>query len=208
VDPHRGSMNWTLAVTCLHEQAGSRISREVFLKTIRICGCALAGILSLGAPLGAQVAITPAFSQAATTGIVSFSLNESAQLNVLNLNPLPIAANAVVPACTVELEFRDAQNKLLKQVEVANVPPGNAASLTIHRLEASTSTAVLRLGIRGIVRTGLLTPATNAIAPPIVANSCTTMTTLEIFNDSTGETEVVTSDTRPITVPLAVPLAK
>jgi hypothetical protein len=179
------------------------------MKAFSIGRCALIGMVSIGTPLFAQTTPTPAFSTGVTTGIVSFSLNQSAQLNVLNLNPIPVTikAGSVVPVCTVEMEFRDAQDNLLKQLVVPNVPPGDAASLTLDRTEVS-NTSVSRIGIRGVVHTGPLTPTptTNAISTPIVSNTCTVMPTLEIVNDATGDTELVTSDTRPISTPIAVPL--
>lgn len=164
--------------------------------------CACIGIISIGTPLFAQTATTPTFSQAVTTGLVSLSLNQAAQLNVLNLNPVPAKPSAAT-ACTVEMEFRDGQNNLLKQLVVPNVPPGDVATLTLERSEA-TSTTVARFAIRGIVRTGLI-PASASTTP--IANNCIVMPTLEIFNGGTGDTQLVTSDTRPISAPIAIPLA-
>ncbi|HEV3332279.1 MAG TPA: hypothetical protein VG096_14920 [Bryobacteraceae bacterium] len=131
------------------------------MKAFSIGRCALIGIFSVGAPLFAQ-ATTPVFSQAVTTGIVTFSLNQSAQLNVLNLSPVPVKAGTA-PVCPVQLEFRDAQNNLLKQLLVSNVPPGDAASLLLDRTEAP-NTSVSRFAIRGVVRTGLVTPSASPIA--------------------------------------------
>jgi len=164
---------------------------------------ALIGIVSIGTPLFAQ-SKTTTFSQAVTTGIVSFSLNQSAQLNVLNLSPTP--AGTLTTICTVQLEFRDAQNNLLKQLLVSNISPGDAASLTLDRTEAP-NTSVSRFAIRGVVRTGPLTPVASSVIISPIVNTCTVMPTLEIVNNTTGDTQLVTSDTRPVSAPVAIPLA-
>ena len=174
------------------------------MKRFSIVQCVLIGMVALGAPVFAQTTVN--FSQTITTGIVSLSLNQGAQLNVLNLNPPPVVATAVAPVCEVELEFRDAQNNILKQILVANLAPGDATSLTLERSDVpKVSTA--HLDVRGVVHTGPLTPGAGAVTTPI-ANTCTVMPTLEVFNVTTGDTDLITSDTRTVSAPVAVPLVK
>jgi len=175
------------------------------MKVFSIGRYVLIGILSFGAQLFAQTTTPPTFSQAVTTGVISFSINQSAQLNVLNLSAAPATASAVAIPCTAELEFRDAQNNLLKSLVVPNIPPGDAASLTMDRTEAP-NISVPRFAIRGVVRTGLLKPV-SAGGTTTAPNACAVMPTLEVFDDTTGNTQLVTSDTRSIATPIAIPLA-
>jgi hypothetical protein len=154
------------------------------------------GMLSFGATLLAQTPVNPIFLQAVTTGMVGFSLNQTAELNVLNANPVAGTTGATATICTVQLEFRDAQGALLKQLFVNNISPGATASLTLKRAEAG-SLSVPRLAIRGMVRSDpTSTPPPGAAIPVIFVAGCPVMTTLEIFNDDTGNTQLVTSDTR------------
>jgi hypothetical protein len=169
------------------------------MKSQRSFGIALAAILILGAPLMAQVVTTvpslPAvptlFSQSFTTGMVGLTTNQTARLNVLNLNPIP-AATATAPAnCNVELQFYDGKNNSLGQTTVTSFAPQTAASFDLKG-EAVATAAPARVEIRGVVTVNPAIPTTSSAATP---GYCSVKTTLEIFDDTTGSTVVLTSDT-------------
>jgi len=167
----------------------------------------------------AQTTTTPTFESAVTTGIVGFMPSaQTAQLNVLNTGGLFAAASAtgtttttpVAAACPVELQFFDAQGTVRKSMQVANLAPGTAASLTFTLSDLPAGTVVFRLGIRGVVKSNPI------VSGPIPAGSgtmipafsfCSLLPTLELFDTSTGVTQMFTSDTRPFGIPVAVPLA-
>jgi len=165
----------------------------------------------------AQTTTTPTFESAVTTGIMGFTpSSQTAQLNVLNTGGLfAVAATtattttATAAACPVELQFLDAQGTVRKSMQVANLAPGTAASLTFTLSDLPAGTVVFRLGIRGVVKTNPI------VSGPIPAGSgtmipafsfCSIMPTLELFDTSTGVTQMFTSDTRPFGTPVAVPL--
>jgi hypothetical protein len=161
----------------------------------------------------AQTTTTPTFESAVTTGIVGFTpSSQTAQLNVLNTGGLfAVAATtattttATAAACPVELQFLDAQGTVRKSMQVPNL----AASLTFTLSDLPAGTVVFRLGIRGVVKTNPI------VSGPIPAGSgtmipafsfCSIMPTLELFDTSTGVTQMFSSDTRPFGTPVAVPL--
>ncbi len=150
----------------------------------------LLGILLFGSSLTAQTTTTPTFLQAVSSGIVSFTVNQTAQLNVVNLNPVAGTPGAAATICTVELQFFDSNFSLLKQVVINNINPGSATSLTLARNEVTGATAS-RVGIRGVVRTAPQTPTT---ATPVAFTGCPVKATLEIYNNDTGATQAVTGD--------------
>jgi hypothetical protein len=68
--------------------------------------------------------------QTFTTGMVGFTTNQTARLNVLNLNPVPATAAGTQPTnCTVELQFFEAKNNMVAQTMVSNFAPGTATFL-------------------------------------------------------------------------------
>ncbi|MDR3698894.1 MAG: hypothetical protein P4L56_04610 [Candidatus Sulfopaludibacter sp.] len=158
--------------------------------------CALTGTLAFGFVLMAQTVGTPTYVQAVSTGIVSFTTNQTAQLNVVNLNPVAGTTGATATACPVELQFYDSNNALLKQLAINNVSPGAAASLTLARTEVTGST-MPRFAIRGVVRTNPVSTSTNG-ATPIFNAGCPVKATLEIYNNDTGYTQFVTSAVQSI----------
>lgn len=158
--------------------------------------CALIGVLAIAPSLTAQTTTTTTFLQAVSTGIVSLSLNQTAQLNVVNLNPVAGTPAATATICTVELQFYDGTGAVLKQMAINNVAPGASASLTLARTEAS-NLSVPRFALRGVVRTNPIT-STVGTTTPIAFVGCPVKTTLEIYNDDTGNTQLVTSDVQSI----------
>jgi len=143
--------------------------------------------------------------------------SQTAQLNVLNTGGFLAVAgttsatgtSSTAAACPVELQFLDAQGTVRKSMQVPNLAPGTAASLTFTLSDLPAGTVVFRLGIRGVVKTNPI------VSGPIPAGSgtmipafsfCSIMPTLELFDTSTGVTQMFSSDTRPFGTPVAVPL--
>jgi hypothetical protein len=174
------------------------------MKYSSVIRCALIGGLALSIPLMAQTTTTPTFLQAVSTGMVGLSLNQTAQLNVVNLNPVAGTPAATATTCTVELQFFDGSNNMPKQAVINNVLPGTAASLTLARTEAP-NLSVPRFAVRGVVRTSPVSPTAGANAPIVLAG-CAVKTTLEIYNNDTGNTQLVTSDVQLVSG-YAIPLA-
>jgi hypothetical protein len=172
---------------------------------------AAASFFAFGAQLMAQTstptpfpaAMAPAvLQQSFTTGMVGFTLNQTARLNVLNLNPTTATPAANTPPnCTVELQFLDGSGNQLKQTVVPNFEPGTATSLDLIRVVVPTPSTG-RTEIRGVV---VVNPAPTPVASPAAVGFCTVMTTLEIF-DITGSTVALTSDTRSTGVGIVPPL--
>jgi hypothetical protein len=178
------------------------------MKSQCLPGGALAAILVFGAPLMAQTTTLPSipalpivFQQSFTTGMLGFTANQTARLNVLNLNPVPATSTAQTTNCIVELQFFDGKNNLLKQPVVSNLAPATATSLDLIRAAVTSETAS-RAEIRGVV---VVNPTPTPVGSPAPTGYCSVMTTLEIFDDTTGSTVALTSDTRAAGLGIAVP---
>jgi hypothetical protein len=167
-------------------------------------GMALAGILACGQLASAQPAIiTPIQSsqQTFTTGMLGFTGGQTARLNVLNLNAVNTAA-ATQASCSVALQFFDAQNNPLKSETFSNIAPQTAASLDLANT-AATPAIGHRSEIRGVV---VVNPTTVTVGTTALTDFCNVVTTLEIFDNTSGATVALTSDTRAVGSPFAVPL--
>ena len=151
-------------------------------------------------------AIPISIQQTMTTGMVGFTLNQTARLNVLNLNAVPATANAQ-PNCMVELQFFDSQNHSLKQSVVPNFAPQTATSLDLTAAPSTIASlappAPPRQEIRGAVT---VNPASSPIMSPAAVGYCSVMVSLEIFDNTTGNTVALTTDTRVIGMGGIVPL--
>jgi hypothetical protein len=153
------------------------------------------------APLPAVIPIS--LQQTMTTGMVGFTLNQTARLSVLNLNPVPSTANAQ-PNCTVELQFFDSQNHSLKQSVVPNFAPQTATSLDLTVVPATAASLTPpRAQVRGVVT---VNPAPTPVMSPAAVGYCGVMVSLEIFDNTTGSTAALTTDTRVISgiMPLGI----
>ena len=177
-------------------------------------GGALAAVLIFGTPLLAQPATLPGgvmptmpifLQQTFTTGMVGFTNNQTARLNVLNLNPVASSTTTTTTApanCTVELQFLDAKGNLVKQSVAPNFAPGQATSFDLPRASLTSETAI-HAEIRGVV---VVNPAPTPVESPAPVGYCSVMTTLEIFDATTGSTVAFTSDTRAIGMTGLIPL--
>jgi len=181
------------------------------MKSQCLFGTALAAALAFGAPLMAQTTTLPpivtvpqpVFQQSFTTGMVGFTLNQTARLNVLNLNlnAIPNAYTTVPANCTVQLQFFDGSNNSLGQFVVPNFAAGTATAFDLKR-EAVKSATASRVEIRGVVT---VNPAPTVVESPAAIGYCSVVTTLEIFDDTTGSTVALTSDTRATGLGYVVP---
>ena len=137
--------------------------------------------------------------QTMTTGMIGFTPNQTARLSVLNLNPVS-TTNPPQPNCTVELQFFDPNNNSLKQSVVPNFAPQTATSLDLTAppqaiASLNPSLTPQRLQIRGAVT---VNPTPTVVMNPSVAGYCAVMVTLEIFDNITGNTVALTTDTRVV----------
>ncbi len=167
-------------------------------------------VLLFTAPLLAQVTLpggstttpipTPAYvlQQTFTTGMVGFAANQSARLNVFNLNSVAAttAPGSTPPAnCTVALQFYDNKGALVSQSIVPNFAPGQSAFFDLP-YSGITTESLVHAEIRGVLVINP-TPTSVAVSTTPIGN-CSVITTLEIFDMITGSTVALTSDTRPV----------
>jgi hypothetical protein len=172
------------------------------MKRTFVCTLALAGFFIPGTTGRAQsVIVTGSLGQQTlTTGMIGFTTNQTARLTVLNLNSTTSVAStttgtpASTPGCTVQLQFFDGQNNMLKSVVVTNFAPQTATTLDLKRTEVTTQTG-LRAEIRGMVT---VNPTSATAESTTAAGYCTVFPTLQIFDETTGSTITLTSDTRSI----------
>jgi hypothetical protein len=161
-------------------------------------------VFAFAAPLLAQPITLPGGSiptpivlqQTYTTGMVGFTTNQTARLNVFNSNPIPAASSSSTttaqPApCTVELQFYDSKGTLVGQSVVPAFAPAASTLLDLTRAAVTPETAV-RAEIRGVV---VINPAPTPVGSPAPVGNCSVLATLEIF-DASGSTVAFTSDVR------------
>ncbi len=176
------------------------------MKNIGLCNLTLAGFFAFAAQSMAQPAvIVEPLTNTVTTGMIGLATNQTARLSVLNLNSATSTTPTTMNNCTVELQFFDGQNNSLKQTIVPNFAPQTATILDLTRAAITTQTGN-RAEIRGVVT---VNPASTPVATPNAPGYCAVFTTLQIFDETTGSTIVLTSDTRvsnagPVVIPLIV----
>jgi hypothetical protein len=136
--------------------------------------------------------------------MVGLTTNQTARLSVVNLNSTSTSTSTTTTSptnCTVELQFFDGKNNSLKQSVVPNFAPQTAATLDLKRSEITAQTAA-RAEIRGVVTVNGPTP----VASPSIPGYCAVFTTLQIFDETTGSTVLLTSDTRSFPGGMVIPL--
>ena len=148
--------------------------------------------------LDAQVSVPniPAFPQMVTFGMTGLANDQTARVNALGL-PVggPIIANAL---CQVTMQFLDDHGKMLAS-STQPVIQGESVHFDLRRADIDVDTD--RREIRATVRTAFITPT----ATP-VAFGCSVLPTLEIFNQDTGRTMTMITQTQsmPLIIPLGV----
>ncbi len=149
----------------------------------------------------AQTLTTP--ESAVTTGLVGVTSTQTARLNVLNLQPVIPGVAAIL--CPATLEFYDDTGALLKQLGVTNISPATAAAL-VFKPPVPSAAPGARAQIRAVVRTPL-SFVFNPGALPAPRAGCSVMASLEIVDDPTGVTHLLTTDLRAMPVFKLLPQA-
>jgi hypothetical protein len=164
----------------------------------RVMTCALA--VALATPVLAQNALLPTISvvpQTWSTGMVGFPATQTVRLNVLNNSSVPANSTLPSPNCALQLSFYDAQGKLLKQTTVGSLAPGVATGLELGRGEISgVPASTLRVQVRGVVQTILAPASGGGSSTPMVLSACSPFITVEVYDNATGASQVLTSDAR------------
>jgi len=168
-------------------------------------GLLLFSLLS-GSPLLSQAQTnTAAPNLTMSSAIVGATSTQSAQLNVLNLAPVIPGVTAV--ACPATLEFYSASGALLKQMSVNTIAPSTAVSLVFKPSPPSTAVNA-RAQIRAVVVMPfpIVTPVVSSGSTPVipVGAGCTFVSSLEITDDSSGVTQILTTDFRSTPEAIAV----
>ena len=175
------------------------------MRTVYLSCAALAACFANSLAAQPSMPVLPAsFQQTMTTAMVGFTPNQTARLSVLNLNAAPTGNTTTAASnCNVELQFLDAKNNSLKQAQVTNLAPQNATSLDLAATTALTAGQTpARAEIRGAV---VVNPASPS-ATPVPTGFCTVFVSLEIFDNTTGNTVALTTDTRTTGIVGVVPL--
>ncbi len=177
------------------------ISRSVFL-----------ALLLLGCPAIAYAQTVSVVNPGTTmtSGIVGITSTQTARLNVVNLQQVIPGIAAV--ACPATLEFYDEAGNQLKQFAVANISPSTGATFAFKPVMTTSASPVNRFQLRAVVATAplnILNPLsnTNAIAVMPSLLGCNLMASLEISDDATGVTHIITTDFRMMTYYSAMPMA-
>ena len=133
---------------------------------------------------------TPAnLPQTQGSGMIGVAINQTARLNVLNTATPPTDPTVTVPACKVTLQIFDDQNTKLAEMAADNVAPSSATHLDFVRPSTATP---LRIQVRGIATVSLtLTGIPMPTVIPIPLAPCSLASTLEVFDNDTGKTQVV-----------------
>jgi hypothetical protein len=134
--------------------------------------------------------VTPPTQKTKTTGAVGIAEGQIARFNVLNddSGPTPIAV-----ACTAVLRYYAGDGTMLKSSAVT-IAPGQIGSLDLFADADLSLAATQRRQIRATFTVPLIPPptattvATANAAPEAV---CKLVGTLEIFNELSGQTQVV-----------------
>jgi hypothetical protein len=142
-------------------------------------------VLALGAmALSAQV--TPA-NTLQTTAMVGIAESQTARLNLLNPG---VQAPAGSVLCTAMVEYLDGGGTVLKTVSVT-VAPVKSAGVELH----SDVDLSLAIGARREIRATIAiptVPSPGTAAGAVAATpACKLIPTLEIFDSSSGRTQVV-----------------
>lgn len=128
-------------------------------------------------------------------GFLGLAEGQSLRVNALNLGN---RSSTPASGCEVTLRFLNAKGSVLRE-SVVQIPVGQGASLDLRRSQVSDQPG--RTSVRAVLLFGLA----GGGAPPgpeVRQNfDCNIVPTLEMFDDSTGRTTLVLTDTRPLPLP-------
>jgi hypothetical protein len=145
------------------------------MRQLVACGYVCAAVLILGAPL---------LAQDTTTGMVGVSNNQAVRLNVLNVSPASSTTATIAAVCAVQLQLIDGGGTVLKQASMG-VAAGKVAAIELRREDIASATSA-RVQLRGQVNTVPAAAGTTA-----ASSVCNLISTLEVFDEASGDTQVV-----------------
>lgn len=167
-------------------------------KRIWVLGAVFVGGAGLAAAQGANMPVL--FPQVQTFGIVGLTAGQTARLNVLNPGVLPPLATGGI--CSAQVSFLDSKGTVLKTAPIV-VAPGQSVPFDLNRDTDVTATDQ-RVQVRATLQIPLPSPI---FASPVQLLGCPLIPTLEIFNNDTGRTQVVITDTRSVFGPRPLPVS-
>ncbi len=163
-----------------------------------VLGVVFVSAAALSAAPGSNMPIF--FPQVQTFGMVGLTQGQTARLNLLNPGVLPPLATGAI--CSAQVSFLDNKGAVLKTAPIS-VLPGQSVPFDLNRDTDVTSTDQ-RVQIRAILQTPLPSPI---VASPQQLMGCPLIPTLEIFDNDTGRTQVVITETRGVLGPVPEPVA-
>jgi hypothetical protein len=166
-------------------------------KRIWVLGAVFVSLAGLAV---AQVKSFPVlFPQVQTFGMVGLTAGQTARLNLLNPGVLPPMATGAI--CSAQVSFLDASGSVLKTSPIS-VPPGQSVPFDLNRDTDVTATDQ-RVQIRATYQ---VTPPSPMLANPVQLLGCSLIPTLEIFDNDTGRTQLVMTETRGVLGPVPLPV--
>ena len=122
-----------------------------------------------------------------TTGTVGIAEGETARLSLVNPGTVPPAAPT---SCTATIMYINPASAIIKLTTV-NIPPGQSMSLDLHSDTDLHLASGQRAQIRGVITT-MVSASTGG------TTACVLVPTLEIFDSTTGRTQVVLTQTQTV----------
>ena len=139
--------------------------------------------------------------------VVGVAVGQTARINVLNeavaSRPLPGQDGSVALPCRVTLQFFGAEGELLKERAIDDFGAGKIAFLDLGPGDRPEKAA--RTPVRAVVQWGY---AGGANPPAGTAEACQVVPNMEIYDTETGKTQLLLTETRPLSsgkAGLAVP---
>ena len=133
--------------------------------------------------------------------MIGIASGQSARVSALNLGSV---SSTQTSSCTVTFQFLDSQGKVLKEV-LATLQVGKAANLDLSRDQLPGEE--LRAQIRAVLLYGY-----TGGAPPnqtiLQQFDCNIAPSLEVYDNTTGRTSLILTDSRPLPMPNMTSLAK
>ena len=175
------------------------------MRCFRIRQVAGAGLICLAVPfLQAQTVSSSNPALNVTSAVIGVSSTQTARLNVLSLRPVIPGVTAI--ACPATLEFYDDTGALLKQLTVTDIAPATAANLVFKPPVPSTAVNA-RAQIRAVVVSPpvTVTSVASGTTTAMIVAGCSFLSSFEVMDDASGNTQSVTTDFRPMPGAVVVP---
>lgn len=163
-----------------------------------VLGAVFVSVAGIAAGQGTSMPVW--YPQVQTFGTVGLTAGQTARLNVLNPGVLaPLATGA---ACSAQVSFLDARGSVLKTSPVS-VLPGQSVPFDLNR-DTDVMVTDQRLQIRATFQSPMPSPI---VASPAQWFGCPMILTLEIFDNNTGKTQFVMTETRSVIGPVPLPVS-